>query len=96
MTEGFNVRAIPRFRRTARSLTKRHPELAEIYIEAIAILRVDPYNRSGTHPIVKLTAVKPGDGQYRLRLRRWRFRYDIEDQDVVLYSCGLRNEGTYR
>jgi hypothetical protein len=37
-----------------------------------------------------------GQGQYRLRLRRWRFRYDIYGQDVMLTYCGLRSEATYR
>jgi mRNA-degrading endonuclease RelE of RelBE toxin-antitoxin system len=35
-------------------------------------------------------------GQYRLRLGRFRFRYDIEGRMVVLYYCGLRREDTYR
>jgi hypothetical protein len=29
-------------------------------------------------------------------LGRWRFRYDIEGSEVVLYVCGLRDESTYR
>ena len=37
-----------------------------------------------------------GDGQYRLRLGRWRFRYDITGQEVVLHYCSLRREDTYR
>jgi len=27
---------------------------------------------------------------------RWRFRYDIIGQVVVLHYCGLRREDTYR
>jgi len=44
----------------------------------------------------KLEGVKPGEGQYRLRPGRWRFRYDIFGQDIVLHCCGLRREETYR
>ena len=44
----------------------------------------------------KLTGVRRDDGQYRLRLGRWRFRYDITGQEVVLHYCGLRREDTYR
>ena len=45
--------------------------------EAIAILKADPYNRTRRHPIKKLEGASPDQGQYRLRLRRRRFRYDI-------------------
>ncbi len=96
MNLGFRVRAVPRFRRFARSLTRKHPAFAEIYAEAVALLQADPYNRSRAHQVRKLSDVKPGDGQWRLRIGRWRFRYDIEDKDVLLYACGLRREDTYR
>jgi hypothetical protein len=36
-----------------------------------------------------------GEGQYRLSLGRWRFRYDIERHVVLLGYCGLRREDTY-
>jgi hypothetical protein len=96
MAAPFTVRTEPRFDRLAKALRRQHRDFTERYKEAIAILREDPYNRSGTHPIKKLVDVRPGEGQYRLRLRRWRFRYDVRGQDVVLQSCGLRDEKTYR
>ena len=37
-----------------------------------------------------------GEGQYRLRLGRFRFRYDIAGREVRLLYCGLRREDTYR
>lgn len=55
----------------------------------------DPYGRIHTHHITKLEDVRPGDGQYRLRLGRFRFRYDITGNVVQLISCGLRREDTY-
>jgi len=96
MTDGFTVRTIPRFDRLAKALGRRNREFTAGYREAIAILAGDPYNRGGAHQVRKLVAVKPGEGQWRLRLGRWRFRYDIERSEVVLYFCGLRNENTYR
>jgi hypothetical protein len=39
--------------------------------------------------------VPRGEGQWRLALGRFRFRYDIYDQDVVLHYVGLRREDTY-
>jgi mRNA-degrading endonuclease RelE of RelBE toxin-antitoxin system len=91
----FDVRTTPRFDRLLRSLNRRHADLAERFATAIEILRVDPYNRSREHPIRKLENVHQGEGQYRLRLGRWRFRYDIYAQEVVLHYCGLRREDTY-
>jgi mRNA-degrading endonuclease RelE of RelBE toxin-antitoxin system len=92
----FSVRTTPRFDRQAKGLGRRNRELTARYREVVAILADDPYNHSGAHQIRKLVAVKPGEGQWRLRLGRWRFRYDIEGTEVVLYHCALRDESTYR
>nr|MBS0019689.1 hypothetical protein [Gammaproteobacteria bacterium] len=96
MTPSFTVQTTPRFDREARSLRKRQPDFTKQLAVAIDPLRHDPYNRSRTHTIKKLEAVPPGEGQYRLRLRRFRFRYDIEENTVTLRYCGLRREDTYR
>jgi mRNA-degrading endonuclease RelE of RelBE toxin-antitoxin system len=37
-----------------------------------------------------------GEGQYRLRLRRFRIRYDVVDREVVLLDISLRREDTDR
>jgi mRNA-degrading endonuclease RelE of RelBE toxin-antitoxin system len=96
MVEPFRVRTTPRFGRLAKALRQRHKEFGARYREALAILADDPYNQSRAHQIKKLVAVKPGEGQWRLRLGRWRFRYDVEGSEVVLYLCALRDESTYR
>lgn len=95
MTVSFTVRTSPGFDRLLRRLNKRHPRLVDVYDEAIAILGSDPYNRSKRYNITKLEAQKLGSGQYRLRLGRWRFRYDVVGTDVVLEYLGLRREDTY-
>jgi mRNA-degrading endonuclease RelE of RelBE toxin-antitoxin system len=96
MTSPFSVRGTPRFDRLLRKLTRKHPDLSERFAEAFVILSTDPYNSSGSYPIRKLKGVGRGEGQYRLRLGRWRFRYDIRGQEVELNYCGLRREDTYR
>ena len=97
MTRRFTVRTVPRFDRLLRHLSRRHPELAAIYAKAVEILELDPHNVTKTHPIRKLEAVARDEGgQYRFRLGRFRFRYDIEGHTVVLYYCGLRRADTYR
>ena len=98
MNEVFDVRTTPRFDRLLKKLGSHHPqEAGEMFAQAITILRADPYNRTRRHPIKKLEGVPPGEGQYRLKLRRWRFRYDIwsDRQQVELNFCGLRREDTY-
>jgi len=95
MSTGFTVKTSPGFDRLLRRLNKRHPKLVDVYDDAIRILQTDPYNQSKSHDITKLEAQKLGSGQYRLRLGRWRFRYDIVGSDVVLEYVGLRREDTY-
>lgn len=92
----FSVRVTARFERLAKRLHKQHADFAAAYERSIRILTIDPYNRSGSHPIKKLQNVAPGEGAWRLRLGHWRFRYDIWDQLVELSYCGLRREDTYR
>ncbi len=78
MTPSFSVRTTPHFDRLARSLNRRHSEFADRLAEALGILATDPYNHSRSYSIRKLTGVSQGEGQYRLRLGRFRFRYDID------------------
>ncbi|MBI4469188.1 MAG: hypothetical protein HY650_07705 [Acidobacteria bacterium] len=96
MTPGFSVHTTARFDRELRKLNRHHPDLAALYQRACSILATDPYNQSREHPIKKLEGGKPGQGQYRVRLGRIRFRYDIEGQVVYLKACSLRREETYR
>lgn len=48
--------------------------------------------RSGLHPIKKLAGLKPGEGQWRIRWREYRLRYDIFGSEVVLHSFRHRKE----
>lgn len=96
MTARFTVRTSPGFDRLLRRLAHQHPELPRLFAEALDILEADPYNRHRAHAVRKLSGVASGaGGQYRLRMGRFRFRYDIEGREVVLLYCGLRREDTY-
>jgi hypothetical protein len=97
MSGAFVVLTTGRFDRLLKKHAHGHSELADVFAEVISILRSDPYNRSRRHQIKKLEGVPPGEGQYRLRSGRWRFRYDIwsDEQEVELNFCGLRREDTY-
>jgi mRNA-degrading endonuclease RelE of RelBE toxin-antitoxin system len=91
----FSVAATSRFERDYRRLLKRHPDLAKHYGAALPVFKRDPYNRSRLHAIKKLEGLAPGDGQYRFRSGRFRFRYDIAGTIVFLKYCSLRREDTY-
>ncbi len=77
MSPPFGVRADAHFERLAQSLRKHHPGFESCLIQAAEILKADPYNHSRSYAIKKLVDVPRGKGEYRLRLRRWRFRYDV-------------------
>ena len=70
--------------------------MQQIQESAREIIQSDPYNVSRHYHIKKLEGVPEGEGQYRLTLGRWRFRYDIFGREVWLFYCGLRREDTYR
>lgn len=91
---GFAVFATARFERDYRRLVKRHPELPGHYAAVLAALKHDPYNRARRYQIKKLEDVT-GDGQFRIREGRFRFRFDIEGINVFLKYCSLRREDTY-
>jgi mRNA-degrading endonuclease RelE of RelBE toxin-antitoxin system len=91
----YSVVTTAHFDRLLKKLAPKHPDLAERFEEAIGILSLDPFNKSGRHPIKNLNDVAAGEGQYRLRSGRFRFRYDVAGREVVLLYCGLRREDTY-
>jgi mRNA-degrading endonuclease RelE of RelBE toxin-antitoxin system len=95
MKSGFNVYVTPQFERLARKLLKAHPRFRQVLAEAQIVLGSDPYNATRRHAIKKLTGVSAGGGQYRLRIGRFRFRYDLSGKEVWLVYCGLRREDTY-
>ena len=96
MTSSFSVRTTPRYERLSQQLLKRHPEFQAVQARARETLAADPYNRTRGYHIKKLQGVRSGDGEWRLSLGRFRFRYDIYGQQVVVQYCGLRREDTYR
>ena len=96
MTPEFRVITTSRFERELKKLVAQHPGVPELFRRLIDILKTDPHNRSRQHPIKKLEAVPAGEGQYRIRSGRFRFRYDIDGQAVYLKACSLRREDTYR
>jgi mRNA-degrading endonuclease RelE of RelBE toxin-antitoxin system len=87
--------ASPRFRlspssgykRDVKRLVKRNRALLQVVKDLQDALGNDPYNQS-----TKLTDVKPGQGQYRIRSGDYRIRYDIFGDEVILYSFSDRKD----
>jgi hypothetical protein len=80
----FSVHPTSRYKRLSTKLQKGHRDFALAEKSAVAILSTDPYNRAQSHNIKKLEGVPSGEGQHRLSLGRWRFRFDILGQIVLL------------
>ncbi len=92
MPELFSVLTTPAFERDFRKVCKGNPKLIDALEELIATLSQDPYNHGGQHNIRKLAGVTPGLGQWRIRWRDYRLRYDILGKDVVLHSFRHRKD----
>lgn len=92
MASAFRVLTTPGFEREFRKSSKRNSALLAALDDSIAILREDPQNRRGQHQIKKLAGLKPGQGQWRLRWRDYRVRYDIFGDEVILHSFRHRKE----
>ncbi len=93
MAAAYRVVSTPAFEREFRKTSRRKVDLAEVLEELIAILREDPQNRSGRYQIKKLAGLKSGEGEWRIRWREYRLRYDIFESEVVLHSFRHRKEG---
>jgi mRNA-degrading endonuclease RelE of RelBE toxin-antitoxin system len=92
MSGSFRVLSTPAFEREFRAIAKHNAALSGILEELIQILSQDPHNRSGGQKIKKLAGLNPGEGQWRLRWRDYRLRYDIFGSEVVLHSFRHRKE----
>jgi len=92
MGSSFRAVATSRFERDVERLTKKDPRLLLAVQGLLLALASDPYNIARRHNIKKLTGVKPGQGQWRIRSGSHRLRYDVLGNDVILYSFKHRRE----
>ena len=92
MAHGYRLVSTSSFERDVRTLTKRNLKLLSQIESSLDILEEDPRNVSQQYPIKKLVGVKPGQGQWRIRLGNFRLRYDLIGNDVILYSFKHRKE----
>ena len=88
----FQVLTTPAFEREFRRVSRGSSLLVNALENLITTLREDPYNKSGRHKIRKLAGLKSGGGQWRIRWRDYRLRYDMVGKEVVLHSFRHRKE----
>lgn len=92
MNGAFRVVSTPAFEREFRKISRGDTRLVAGLEELVALLARDPHNRGGEYQIKKLAGLKAGEGQWRIRLREYRLRYDILGNEVVLHSFRHRKE----
>jgi mRNA-degrading endonuclease RelE of RelBE toxin-antitoxin system len=92
MAGAFRVITTPAFEREFSKASRGNAALIDALDELVAILAEDPHNRGGRYQIKKLAGLKPGEGQWRIRWRDYRLRYDIFGNEVVLHSFRHRKE----
>jgi addiction module RelE/StbE family toxin len=92
MAVPFRVLTTPSFEREFRAISRKASTLVQALEELIEILSNDPHNRSGQHKIKKLAGLKAGEGQWRVRWRDYRLRYDVLGTEVVLHSFRHRKD----
>jgi mRNA-degrading endonuclease RelE of RelBE toxin-antitoxin system len=88
----YRVLTTPGYERDFHTISRGVSAAVDAMDRVLTILRRDPYNRSRQHQIKKLTGCKAGEGQWRIRWKEYRLRYDILENDVVLYSFRPRKE----
>jgi mRNA-degrading endonuclease RelE of RelBE toxin-antitoxin system len=92
MSSRFRILGSPGFEREFRNIAEGNSQLPAALEELLVILRDDPHNRSRQHKIKKLSQVRAGDGQWRIRWHDYRLRYDIYPGEVRLFSFRHRKE----
>jgi mRNA-degrading endonuclease RelE of RelBE toxin-antitoxin system len=92
MTPVYRLLPTSGFRRDFEEVYKRNPGITRQIDSLKLILSHDPFNRSGRYDVKKLKDIPRGEGQYRIRSGKYRLRYDVEGNDVILYSFKHRKE----
>jgi len=92
MNARFQVLTTPSFEREFRKTARGNRDVVKALEELVAILAEDPHNRNGQHAIKKLAGFRPEGGQWRIRWRDYRLRYDISGEVVVMHSFRHRKE----
>ncbi|MBI4118799.1 MAG: type II toxin-antitoxin system RelE/ParE family toxin [Parcubacteria group bacterium] len=86
----FKVYTTPTFDREFKKTASKDNLLLAVFEKIIAVLSSDPFNLRREHNIKKLTDVEAG--QWRIRFRDYRIRYDVVGSKVVLHYIRNRKD----
>ena len=92
MPGSFAVLTIPACERNFRKVSQGSRLLIDALDEIVASLREDPTTSAAFIKIKKLASVKSGEGQWRIRWRDNRLRYDILGQEEVMHTFRRRKD----
>jgi mRNA-degrading endonuclease RelE of RelBE toxin-antitoxin system len=92
MPSSYRILVTSFFEKDLRRQSKKDHKILTGIENLKKILETDPYNLSRRFDIRKLKGIKPGEGQFRIRIKQYRLRYDIFGLDVVLYSFRHRKD----
>ena len=92
MTSSYRILVTSFFEKDVKRQVKKDQKISKEIGQLKEILEADPYNLSRRYDIKKLKGIKPGQGQFRIRIKDYRLRYDIFGHDVVLYSFRHRKD----
>lgn len=98
MARDYSLIRTARFERHAKKLTRRHKDFLATTEMAYAMLLTDPRNETGKrYPITKLANLTgTTNGEWRLKLGKFRFRYDVIGDTVLLQTCFYRSSHDYK
>ena len=86
----FRVYTTPSFDRELKKVASRDILLLVAFGKIITILSSDPLNLRKEQNIKKLTDVNAG--QWRIRFKDYRIRYDVANSKVILHSIRNRKD----
>ncbi len=92
MPTSYRILVTSFFEKDVRRQAKKDQKIFKEIEKLKEILAADPYNLSRKFDVKKLKGIKPGEGQFRIRIKQYRLRYEIFGQDVVLYSFRHRKD----
>jgi mRNA-degrading endonuclease RelE of RelBE toxin-antitoxin system len=92
MPTSYRILVTSFFEKDVRRQAKKDQKIFKEIEKLKEILAADPYNLSRKFDVKKLKGIKPGEGQFRIKIKQYRLRYDIFGQDVVLYSFRHRKD----
>ena len=92
MPTSYRILVTSFFEKDVRRQAKKDQKIFKEIEKLKEILAADPYNLSRKFDVKKLKGIRPGEGQFRIKIKQYRLRYDIFGQDVVLYSFRHRKD----